>query len=524
MRVSNLFDLPCFKDAKLLTNKTSLDREVEGINIIEAPDIENWGKKNELLLTSFFAFKDLDEAKIEHFFKSMNNIGTAGLIVKVERFYLMVPEIFIKLGNKFSIPIIKVYGSTRYEDIIQSILERLLNNKLYLLNIYYESNKNFSLINKFDYTLQDVSNQLSDNFKESLITIKLISSNKSFQSGLKLDISKFKVIKSYDATESLTNYNFKCSLLKNNNNYLYEISAKVSNERISDYIITIISKIPIDNQASYIILDNALQSITQILQFDFISKSEQFLFLNNLASSILHYTKSANDNELDFLLTEASLNTYKNYIVIGIIKSEKGPRTRKNNILNFFKSFNFPYIYFEDDEYIYLILNFKEEFKEYFKKNNILKKMGEFGINSSSMNDFVFSNIGHKFEINRLYREVLELILIKSKYNIPDIMDIREIGLVNLILNYGLSEIIKYLPPKLVSLYEKENDLFETLFMFYICKENYNLCAENLFVHPKTVRYRIDKIKNILSINEASSLIDINYKLGTYVLKIKEIN
>lgn len=48
---------------------------------------------------------------------------------------------------------------------------------------------------------------------------------------------------------------------------------------------------------------------------------------------------------------------------------------------------------------------------------------------------------------------------------------------------------------------EHHPELFDTLSVFIDTQQSYTKTAERLFLHHKTIRYRIDKVKELLSIN-----------------------
>ena len=64
--LSRLMKMPCFKNAKLVAGTVeNKNTYVEGITIIERPDIANWIKGGELLLSSFYSIdKNIEAQKI----------------------------------------------------------------------------------------------------------------------------------------------------------------------------------------------------------------------------------------------------------------------------------------------------------------------------------------------------------------------------------------------------------------------------------------------------------------------------
>lgn len=101
MRIKELMSLEIFKTSKLLTGEIGLENEVDSAMVLEAIDIEKWSKQNQLILTSFYAFNNLEEKELTDFFEKMHNIGISGLVVKMDRLIKMIPEWLIDLCFEF---------------------------------------------------------------------------------------------------------------------------------------------------------------------------------------------------------------------------------------------------------------------------------------------------------------------------------------------------------------------------------------------------------------------------------------
>ena len=115
MKLRELLSIGDLKKGKILTKEIGLDNEVDSAMVLEAIDIENWSRKNQLILTSFYALHDLPEKELENFFVKMRRIGISGLILKTDRFIKMIPEWFIELCFNYEIPLIKITQDISYE-------------------------------------------------------------------------------------------------------------------------------------------------------------------------------------------------------------------------------------------------------------------------------------------------------------------------------------------------------------------------------------------------------------------------
>ncbi len=60
-----------------------MENNISGVNVLEATDIENWGREGQVILTSLFALKNLTDQDLDAFFNKMHTIGIAAIIVKL---------------------------------------------------------------------------------------------------------------------------------------------------------------------------------------------------------------------------------------------------------------------------------------------------------------------------------------------------------------------------------------------------------------------------------------------------------
>lgn len=134
MNVRDALLLPSFAQAKVIAGAKGLDKELSSAMVLEAADIENWGKRGQLIITSFYALQDLSEVEVAQFFHAMSIIGIAALAFKPERLLHAAPENIIALCEDFSIPLIELMPDVKYESIMLDVLGHILDSNLTLLN------------------------------------------------------------------------------------------------------------------------------------------------------------------------------------------------------------------------------------------------------------------------------------------------------------------------------------------------------------------------------------------------------
>ena len=123
------------------------------------------------------------------------------------------------------------------------------------------------------------------------------------------------------------------------------------------------------------------------------------------------------------------------------------------------------------------------------------------------LKDFYYNvSISSKVEkrnIPQANREILDTEkILRLFHNQNNILLYEDLGIYKLFLDSNnLSDLKKFISPRLANFKFQYPLLFETLHTFLDTNQNYILTSEKLFLHPKTVRYRIDKTKSILNVN-----------------------
>ncbi len=100
---------------------------------------------------------------------------------------------------------------------------------------------------------------------------------------------------------------------------------------------------------------------------------------------------------------------------------------------------------------------------------------------------------------------------------------IKDLGIFQFFLEEEhLDQLEAVIPDELKQLQLKHYDFFETLYTFFKCGRNYKKTAETLFLHSKTIRYRLNRIEQLLNIDLANPIQLANYEIATYLLKSKK--
>ncbi|WP_241715723.1 PucR family transcriptional regulator [Sulfoacidibacillus ferrooxidans] len=159
----------------IVAGKNGIDREIEYVTVMEVPDVIEWLNGKDFLLTSLYAIKDDIQAQSELVYQLVEK-GCAALAIKTHRFFDEIPECILEAANNLKFPIIEIDKDVKYIDIItpltglildkQSFDREHIENFFYVLSEMAMEGKNFSMlieiIEKFIHNFVTLESEVSD--------------------------------------------------------------------------------------------------------------------------------------------------------------------------------------------------------------------------------------------------------------------------------------------------------------------------------------------------------------------------
>ncbi|MET1250253.1 PucR family transcriptional regulator ligand-binding domain-containing protein [Sporolactobacillus sp. STCC-11] len=143
MNVSDIFSQPIFSGFRIIAGDEGSDREIRNINMMDAPDIIDYLKPGDWLVTSGYHLKNNTE-----FFKKlvqqMAGKGCAALGIKTKRFIDDIPDEVIRIANQLSFPLIFIPNSIPLVDIVNQTLTLILHARTQELQFAIDTHQQFS--------------------------------------------------------------------------------------------------------------------------------------------------------------------------------------------------------------------------------------------------------------------------------------------------------------------------------------------------------------------------------------------
>jgi purine catabolism regulator len=113
------------RQARVIGGERGLDNVVQSVNVMEVPDILEWVHPGELLVTTMYPIRD-DAAAIENLVPRLAERGLAGLAVTPTGYLESFPSAMVKAADELDFPLIELPQKVSFIDIIRPITSEIL--------------------------------------------------------------------------------------------------------------------------------------------------------------------------------------------------------------------------------------------------------------------------------------------------------------------------------------------------------------------------------------------------------------
>ena len=114
------------QNAHVRAGQAGLDNIVTSVNVMEVPDILNWVRPGQLLVTTLYPLRNDSEA-INDLVPSLASKGLAGLAITPSGFIPELPQSMLDAADERGFPLIELPPEVSFIDIIQPLTSRILN-------------------------------------------------------------------------------------------------------------------------------------------------------------------------------------------------------------------------------------------------------------------------------------------------------------------------------------------------------------------------------------------------------------
>ena len=548
--VRKLLESEQFPKMKLLCGEKGLDREVKDIRIIEIEDMEQYLTGGEMLITSFQVYLSCSDREVEQHFEDLVKSDISGFIVK-KREEDDPTEKRLKLlekhCEKYEIPLVEIPEDLYYWEIIRYVMTQVFDKDTARLKYFKITHDNFNIVtlknNGSSYAVRNIIEFLSTMIGNP---VALYYSNLDCLISTNTDDSKLILsdeIQPYKP-DFITKFQYMKQMKENCVQYVVKIG--ILNE-VESYI-TITEENRELTELDYMAIENAIIN----LQYEFLSvfaqnelkKKYQRDIIHNILNGLLSPKEMA---EAAAVLGMRENDTYRVVAFHTITKNVQRKYTKEQlhevgviegELMQLLPD---ALIYRNMDQIVMIQqVDSNQTELEYQKKMEEIeaviqriilhrKKAIDFqiGIGKSVKGYQRLKESYHEASQAIKYIEIVRLVTgdkNKSVVHYSNLGFFQIFGEID-----DMTKLERYIPETLKKLYEYDDEhkgeLIPTLQMFLSNNQSIRKTAGAMFVHYRTISYRMEKIKEITGINfdNANEVLAVRNGLVIYkMLKEKE--
>jgi purine catabolism regulator len=109
----------------VLAGHSGLDQNVSRVNVMEVPDVIQWVRPGEFLMTTGYPFRDHPESLAE-LIPQLAEKGVSALGIKTKRYLIEVPKQVLELADLYGLPLIELPPPTVFSDVVREVMEHVL--------------------------------------------------------------------------------------------------------------------------------------------------------------------------------------------------------------------------------------------------------------------------------------------------------------------------------------------------------------------------------------------------------------
>jgi len=539
------------KGARVLAGHKGLVNEIKAVDVIEEPYITKWLRSNTLMLTTFYALKDNKEAQI-NLVRKMAEAGAAGLVVDPKTYIERLPEEVLKLANELNLPVIEIPPEVGYIDIITPILNAIFDRESHITKKAEEINELFTNVILKKGGFQGIANTLTE-----LTGYPAVILDKSFGvlawrgkenycgkclgeiiAGGQIE----EILKTTGLEVSRTKTSIKsCTRYKNHDITFMVIPVKIDME-VHGYIMIWGIERPFDKLDLIAIEHASKVTAIELIKQEAIQENQRRqrktffsdLLKGHFSSNEEVYSRAANLG-IDLKGIGAVIAAEMCYIDRDLNKSNI--KLTYSNIIELICSKLSEIqdlILFENSKHIVILP--KITGVEKTTGENIKKELLKIGFLIKTKLEEEIGFVAVALGIGRFYRNLSDikksyseaqkaLIIIRKVFNTAAVIHFDDLGVYKLLTKFDDGDELDLFFKETVyplKKYDEENgtELIRTLDIYFECGENLASAADKLYIHINTLKYRMNRIKEILGISSFTMENKINLYMGLKIMKL----
>ena len=547
--VRKLLESEQFPKMKLLCGEKGLDLEVKGIRIIEIEDMERYLTGGEILITSFQVYLSCNDQEVEQHFEDLVKSDISGFIVKKRKEYDPTGRrlsLLEKHCKKYEIPLVEISEDSYYWGIIRYVIMQVFDKATARLKYFKITHDNF---NTFILRNNGSSNTASDIIKFLSIMIEnpvvLYYGNLNCMVSTNSDNSK--LILSDEIQPYKPNIITKFQYMKQMKGSCVQYVVKFAILSEVEIYITITEENRELTELDYMAIENAIINLQYGFLSEFAQDEVKKKYQRDLIHNILNGLLSSKEmTEAAAQLGMKESDTYRVVDFHTITKNVQRKYTKEQlhevGVIEGELMHLLPdaLIYRNMDQIVMIQqVDSNQTELEYQKEMEEIEEVIQRSILYRKKDTDFQIGIGKSVEgyqrLKESYYEAsqaikyIEIIRLVTGDKNKSVVHYSNLGFFQIFGEIDdVTELERYIPETLKKLYlyddEHKGELITTLQMYLRNNQSIKKTAGAMFVHYRTISYRLEKIKQISGINfdDANEVLAVSNGLIIYKM-LKEI-
>ena len=546
--IKDLLDSNQFPGMKLLNSASGGgNKEISGIQIIETSDMERYLSGGEILMTSLKAYEGISESEFQKHMEAFVKLQISGFIVKRNQQTESQKRLFdllMQYSEEYHLPVIEIPADMYYWGIIKYVLMQIFDLKIAKLSYFKTTHDNLSvlLLNELD-VLKNIDNILQQIDRMVGNPLSLYDENRNCIATTDPTLTGFEFAKEVEE------YRPDVMVAK----YPYLRQARVYTEYIKKFDVY-------TQMRFYLVITEKNEALTTL---DFISLENaivvlQYLLMRRAAEENIakKYHKDLGYRMLNGSLTNTELREVAD--ILGFKKTDEfrvitcclvppdntakftplqleTTEFVKQELLQLLPK---SYIYCNTNQIIYIHKEQDEENEYDFRRNleNIQQSIQNQLIQKEIEINFVigigkrvkgYSQLKESFEDSQTAIEYIDMIRTVIGDKDRSVVDSSKLGFFRMLAKpENKEQLWSCIPESLYKLYDydtqKKGDLVDTLECFLNNNQSQKKTSKEMFVHYRTIMYRLRKIVEITGIDFSNPAEMLIVRNGLMLMRIVE--
>lgn len=519
MTIYEIFNLPSFQGASLIVGPADgKQTEVTGIMVLESLDVERWAHPGEIILSSYFALSRLSNHQLEDFVKHLANLQICALAIKLDRLVPVVPDPLITYCSRHLVPLIQIPGDVLYEHLILDVLTPIIHSHATALNQFYGVHQKLARLALKEPSVQ----QLLEELKQMTgLEVSLSVSRRQEILSTCPEKGSFTILRR-EPVNSVPRPSFAC--------FGYRIVWPKTEPDCPELCTGVVIPNIIKDEAVLYLHGPAdlvlkqflpvIENFAFFLQMELLKQASirrnTFFYKNELIHSLLdsNYSDPAS---ADRYLTGLRLNQYPYYQVIQFQSQNQEPAPEDSPydglpisrafelVCQSLASLHIPHAFGAWGNRLTVLFNLPSPDRR-LTADRIQELLRQLQRENPDLNLSLhtgLSSLKSKDELEEAHREVLKIQQVLAlRTGQLEVCSYENLGIYQLFFHPELlmhPEIL--IPPDFSSFCAQHPELAVTLETYLEHGQNSSATAKLLYLHPKTIRYRLEKIRELLNLD-----------------------